>query len=85
MSDRSIIRDAVRRIQDVITSTLGRTLPGEAETRLEYILQSVATNRVASIGESYSQREVTILLADLSIALRDGLVRTIDYFRALAN
>jgi adenylate cyclase len=65
MSNRSIIRDAVRRIQDVIASTLGRTLPGEAETRLEYILQSVANNEVAAIGESYSQREVTILLADL--------------------
>jgi len=65
MSQRSIIQDAVRRIQDLVAAVTGRTMSGEAEARLENILQSVANSEVASVGESYSQREVTILLADL--------------------
>ena len=65
MSQRSLTQDAVRRIQDLIAGELGRALPSGAEIRLENILQSVANSEVASIGEAYSSREVTILLADL--------------------
>ncbi|HEY0569790.1 MAG TPA: adenylate/guanylate cyclase domain-containing protein [Xanthobacteraceae bacterium] len=65
MSQRSLIQDAARRIQDLVASALGRSLPREAEIRLENILQSVANSEVASVGDSYSRREVTILLADL--------------------
>ncbi|HYM85433.1 MAG TPA: adenylate/guanylate cyclase domain-containing protein, partial [Pseudoxanthomonas sp.] len=65
MSQRSIVQDAVRRIQDLVMNATGQALPGEAENRLQNIVQSVASNEVASIGDSYSLREVTILLADL--------------------
>jgi adenylate cyclase len=65
MSQRSIVQDAVRRIQDLIAAAMGQSLPGEAERRLADIVQSVANSEVPSIGDSYSWREVTILLADL--------------------
>jgi len=44
---------------------MGQTLPGVAVQRLENIVQSVAASEVSSIGEAYSWREVSILLADL--------------------
>jgi adenylate cyclase len=65
MSQRSIVQDAVRRIQDLVAGALGRSLPGELEHRLADIVQSVANSEVPSIGDNYSWREVTILLADL--------------------
>jgi adenylate cyclase len=65
VSQRSIVQDAVRRIQDLVAEALGQTLPGEVGRRLENIVQSVANSEVSSIGDSYSWREVTILLADL--------------------
>ena len=65
MSQHSIIRDALRRIQDLLEASTGRGVPPAAEYRLEAILQSVARYEVASQGDSYSHREVTILLADL--------------------
>jgi adenylate cyclase len=40
-------------------------LPAEAEIRLAGIVGSVAAGEVPGAGESYSQRDVTILLADL--------------------
>ena len=65
MSERWIVQDAVRRIQDLVAEALGQTLPGAVGQRLENIVQSVAASEVASIGEAYSWREVSILLADL--------------------
>lgn len=44
---------------------MGQALPGVAGQRLEKIVQSVANSEVASEGDAYSWREVTILLADL--------------------
>jgi len=65
LSERWIVQDAVRRIQDLVAEALGQTLPGAVGQRLENIVQSVAASEVASIGEAYSWREVSILLADL--------------------
>jgi len=65
LSQRWIVQDAVRRIQDLVSEAMGRTLPGVVGQRLENIVQSVANSEVASIGEAYSWREVSILLADL--------------------
>jgi len=65
MSQRSIVQDAVRRIQDLVAAATGQNLSGEVQHRLENIVQSVANSEVPSIGDSYSWREVTILLADL--------------------
>ena len=44
---------------------MGQALPGVVGQRLEKIVQSVAASEVASEGDAYSWREVTILLADL--------------------
>jgi adenylate cyclase len=65
VSQHSIVRDALRRIQDLLEAATGRGLPAEAESRLEAILQSVARYEVSSDGDDYSHREVTVLLADL--------------------
>ena len=65
LSQRWIVQDAVRRIQDLISETMGQALPGVAGQRLENIVQSVAASEVCSEGDAYSWREVTILLADL--------------------
>jgi adenylate cyclase len=65
LSQRSIIQDAVRRIQDLVADAMGRSLPGVVGQRLEHIVQSVAAAEVPSVGDPYSWREVSILLADL--------------------
>jgi len=65
VSQHSIVRDALRRIQDLLTDATGRGVPAQLENRLEAILQSVARYEVSSDGDDYSHREVTILLADL--------------------
>ena len=65
MSQRSIVQDAVRRIHDLVVDATGQALPREAGQRLENIVQSVAASEVPSIGDAYSWREVSILLADL--------------------
>jgi adenylate cyclase len=65
LSQRWIVQDAVRRIQDLVTDAMGQSLPGVVGRRLETIVQSVANSEVASIGDAYSWREVSILLADL--------------------
>jgi adenylate cyclase len=65
MSRRAIVQDAVRRIQQMVFHAVGRSLPCEAENRLQSILQSVAGHEVATIGGAYSHRDATILLADL--------------------
>jgi adenylate cyclase len=65
LSQRWIVQDAVRRIQDLVSDALGQTLPGVVSQRLENIVQSVAASEVSSEGDAYSWREVSILLADL--------------------
>jgi adenylate cyclase len=65
LSQRWIVQDAVRRIQDLVSDAMGQTLPGVVGQRLENIVQSVANSEVPSIGDAYSWREVSILLADL--------------------
>jgi len=65
LSQRWIIQDAVRRIQDLVADAMGRSLPGLHGQRLEHIVQSVAAAEVPSVGDPYSWREVSILLADL--------------------
>ena len=65
MTQRWIIQDAVRRIQDLVADAMGRSLPGVVGARLEHIVQSVAASEVSSVGDAYSWREVSILLADL--------------------
>jgi adenylate cyclase len=65
LSQRWIVQDAVRRIQDLVSEAMGQTLPGVVGQRLENIVQSVANSEVSSVGDAYSWREVTILLADL--------------------
>jgi adenylate cyclase len=65
LSERWIVQDAVRRIQDLVSDALGQTLPGVVVQHLEQIVQSVANSEVPSVGDAYSWREVSILLADL--------------------
>jgi adenylate cyclase len=62
----SYIRDALRRVQDIVADATGAPLPAEAEKRLIHVLASLAGERArAPTVESFSPREVTILLADL--------------------
>jgi adenylate cyclase len=59
-------RDALRVIQDIVTEATGAPLQGEAERRLESVLQALAGGDLPAPAHSqYSHREVTILFADL--------------------
>ena len=59
-------RAALRRIQDIVSDTLGRSLPAAAEKQLLNVLAGLAgTATHASVLENFSQRTVTILVADL--------------------
>jgi adenylate cyclase len=59
-------RDALRMIQDIVREATGTALPVEARGRLEVVLRSLAAGEVPhTAGEGFSQREVTILFADL--------------------
>jgi adenylate cyclase len=63
---RPLVHDALRMIQDLVSSACGAPLQGEAEKRLESVLESLAAGEVAlGAGAAYSQREATILFADL--------------------
>src|SRR5688572_12190311 len=65
MSD-SMLRDALRLIQDIVTEAKGSPLDREAVRRLEEVLRRmVATGDFYSLDSGYSQREATILFADL--------------------
>ena len=67
-------RDALRRIQDVITHIHGSPLTGDAEKRVEEVLvrlSGAAGNTVPS--ENFLVREVTILLADLVMSVDNVL------------
>src|SRR5215510_5718402 len=62
-----LVRDAMRRIQDLIAEATGQMLQGEAEVRLGTLLRSVLTGEssVGGLGRDFSDREVTIMIADL--------------------
>jgi adenylate cyclase len=63
---RSLQRDALRIIQDIVREATGTALAAEARRRLESVLKSLAAGEVPdSGGQGFSQREVTILFADL--------------------
>jgi adenylate cyclase len=63
---RPLQRDALRVIQDIVTEATGAPLQGEAERRLESVLQALAAGELPAPAHSqYSHREVTILFADL--------------------
>jgi adenylate cyclase len=62
----SHIRDALRRVQDIVADATGAPLGAEAENRLVHVLANLAGERQrAPVVENFSHREVTILLADL--------------------
>jgi adenylate cyclase len=63
----SLIRDALRRIQDIVAESTGKTLSGDGEKRLENLLGSVlgGAGQPESAGDNFSQRNVTMLFADL--------------------
>jgi adenylate cyclase len=61
------IRDALRRVQDIVADATGQRLEGQAEERLLALLGNLAGSapRNGSAREHFSYRDVTILLADL--------------------
>ena len=63
----SPIRDALRRIQDIVLEACGTPLAAEHEKRVIHVLSSLAGERprAAPTVESFSHRDVTILVADL--------------------
>jgi adenylate cyclase len=59
-------RDALRVVQDVVRDATGKELPTEARQRLERLLRAIAKGSLPPAeGQAFSQREVTILFADL--------------------
>jgi adenylate cyclase len=60
-----LLRDALRLIQDIVIEAKGSPLGREAVGRIEEILSRVAAPGGASAHTGYSQREATILFADL--------------------
>jgi adenylate cyclase len=64
--NRPLVHDALRIIQDLVASVYGAPLQGEAGKRLESVLESLAAGEVAlDAAGTYSQREASILFADL--------------------
>src|SRR5204863_1164033 len=62
----SQIRNALRRIEDIVFDATGSTLSAEHEKRLTHVLANLAGERPrARTVENFSHRDVTILLADL--------------------
>ena len=62
----SPIRDALRRIQDIVLEACGAPLAPEHEKRVIHVLSGLAGGHPrAPMVESFSHREVTILVADL--------------------
>ena len=63
---KSILRDTLRRVQAIIAQATGAPLQGDAEKRLENVLSNATGHSTkSSPSETFSSREVTILLADL--------------------
>ena len=63
--EQSRVRDLVRRIQDIVAEATGKRLEGKDERRLEELLDGGKRKRPGRLGEEFSHRDVTILLADL--------------------
>src|SRR5688500_10410126 len=67
--DTPLIRDAIRRIQDLAAEATGQMLQGEAERRLAGVLHDLLAGTGGGAGDAnernFSDREVTILMADL--------------------
>jgi adenylate cyclase len=63
--NRPLQRDALRIIQDIVREATGSLLPAEARRGVERVLKSLAAGEVPQSAEGLSQREVTILFADL--------------------
>ena len=62
----SQIRNALRRIEDIVFDATGATLSADHEKRLLNVLSGIAgEGRRARTVENFSHRDVTILLADL--------------------
>jgi len=62
----SLVRDALRRIQDIVAESTGEPLTAGAEKRLESLLRAVMGEaQPESAGENFSERNVTMLFADL--------------------
>src|ERR687892_2025956 len=65
MSD-PLLRDALRLIQDIVREAKGSALDREAVRRVEAVLKRfAAADGSASLDTGYSQRDATILFADL--------------------
>ena len=63
---QSPIRDASRRIQDIVAEDTGRRLGTKAQRQVEAVLTGVGGGSPgATARDNFSTREVTILLADL--------------------
>jgi adenylate cyclase len=61
-----LVRDALRQIQDLVVETKGSPLSREAVRRLEAVLKRMTAQDASSpVDAKYSEREVTILFADL--------------------
>src|SRR5688572_28886375 len=59
-------RAALRRIQDIVADAIGQPLPAAAEKQLLNVLSGLAgTATHAPVVENFTQRNVTILVADL--------------------
>src|SRR5262245_27063414 len=66
--DTPLIRDAVRQIQDLVAEATGQMLQGEAERRLGGVLEALRAGQDVALradGRNFSDREVTIMIADL--------------------
>jgi len=61
---RPLQRDALRIIEDIVREATGSPLRTEARRRLEQVLESLTAGEVAA-EEPFSQRELTVLFADL--------------------
>ncbi len=60
-----LLRDALRLIQDIVIEAKGSPLDREASRRVEEVLRNLSPDSPRSADSGYSQREATILFADL--------------------
>ena len=66
MDSTPLIRDAIRQIQDLVAEATGQMLQGDTERRLHGVLESLRAGDAGQDRErNFSDREVTILMADL--------------------
>lgn len=62
---QSPARDVLRRIQDIVSESTGAPLRGEAERRVQLLLEGLSGESTRGAQDQFSYRDVTILLADL--------------------